>query len=136
MAATDTHSGNIGKIFTLARGDTFREYFKNIAAGKSYLVVCDMRMDDFINEVNTWINLIFDSGTTRSTEAHFSIGICYLDKVIWALTSETLSNLPRLSKVLEFLAYKISNSGIPAYLYLTKENHFVPEIEGWIAKLF
>jgi len=136
VAATDTHSGNVGKIFTLAKGDTFREYFKNIAAGKSYLVFCDMRLEDIIDEVNTWIKLIFDSGTTRSTEAQFSTGLCYLDKLIWALTSETLRNLPRLSKVLEFLAYKISNSGIPAYLYLTKENCFVPEIEGQISKLF
>lgn len=44
VATTDSHPGMIGKVYTLSKGDTFREYFKNIAAGRSYLVASDLTM--------------------------------------------------------------------------------------------
>ena len=42
MTATDSHWGEIGKCYTLAKGDTFREFFDNVAQGDAYLVVKDL----------------------------------------------------------------------------------------------
>jgi predicted metal-dependent phosphoesterase TrpH len=39
VASTDTHLGTVGKIYTLSRGETFREFFRNIQKGNSYIVV-------------------------------------------------------------------------------------------------
>jgi len=59
-ATTDTHSGKLGQVYTLARGDNFREFFRNIEKGKSYIVPEDLTRGLLIDEMNTWIDLIFE----------------------------------------------------------------------------
>lgn len=135
VAATDTHSGNIGRIYTLSRGETFREYFRNIKAGSSYIVTCDLTLEDLINEINTWIGLIFDPDSAKPNRTNFSTGIGYLDRIVWALASDTLSGYPRFSKIIEGMIYRISDLGIPASIYLRKENRLVPEIEDLMASI-
>lgn len=132
VAVTDTHSGMIGKVYTLAKGDTFREYFRNIAEGRSYIVASDLTMQDLIDEVNAWIELIFNLDVAKLDISEFSTGFSHLDRLVRALASERLRGCPRVYRRLERLTYRISNSGIPATLYLRMENSIVPQIEDFM----
>ncbi len=128
VASTDTHSGMVGRVYTLSRGETFREFFRNIKKGNSYIVVRDLTKEDLVEEINVWISLIFSLETTPGAHG-CSIGIGFLDKIIHALTSETLRDFPRLYGYAMGLAYRISNSGLPASVYLRWERSLLPEIE-------
>ncbi len=128
VAATDTHSGMVGKVYTIAKGETFREFFRNIRKGNSYIVVRDLTREDLAEEINAWIGLVFSLETATGAPG-CSTGIGYLDKVIHALTSETFRDFPRLYSYSMRLAYRLSNSGLPAALYLRRERSLLPEIE-------
>jgi predicted metal-dependent phosphoesterase TrpH len=122
VATTDSHSGMIGKVYTLSKGD----------AGRSYLVASDLTMQDLIEEVNAWVEHIFNLDLMTADLTNFTTGIGYLDRLVKALASETLKSAPGLNKALERLTYKLSNSGIPASLYLRSENATVPRIEDFM----
>lgn len=133
VAATDTHSGMIAKIFTLAKGDTFQEFFKNIASGNAFLVASYLTKEDLIQEFNTWIYNIFNPDIMDPEMTNFYTGIGYVDKLARALSSETLRGSPRILRAVEKLTYRISDSGLPASIYLCKENSLLPEIEKQMA---
>ncbi len=135
VATTDTHSGMVGKIYTIAKGETFREFFRNIKKGNSYIVVRDLTREDLVEEINAWIGLVFSLETAAGAPG-CSTGIGYLDKVIHALTSETLRDFPRLYSYAMRLAYGLSNSGLPADLYLRSERSLLPEIEKQLSLIF
>lgn len=132
VAVTDTHSGMIGKVLTLSKGDSFREYFRNIAEGNSRIVASDLTMQDLIDEVNAWIELIFNLDLARIDISDFSTGFSNLDRLIRALASDRLRGCPRVYRTLERLSRRLSNTGIPASLYLKMENSFVPQIEDFM----
>ena len=135
VAATDTHSGMVGKIYTIAKGDTFREFFENIMKGDSFIVVKDLTKEDLVEEINAWIGLVFNLETTAGAPG-CSTGRASLDKIIHALTSETLRDFPRLYSYAMRLTYRISNSGLPAALYLRSERSMLPEIERQLSQIF
>jgi len=132
VAVTDTHSGMIGKVLTLSKGDSFREYFRNIAEGNSHIVTSDLTMQDLIDEVNAWIELIFNLDLARIDISDFSTGFGNLDRLIRALTSDRLRGCPRVYGTLERLSRRLSNTGIPASIYLRMENSIVPQIEDFM----
>jgi len=132
VAVTDSHSGMIGKVRTLSKGDSFREYFRNIAEGRSYIVASDLTMQDLIDEVNAWIELIFNLDASKLDLSNFSTGFCHLDRLVRALASERLKGCPRFYRNLEKLVYRISNTGIPASIYLRMENSIIPQIEDFM----
>lgn len=136
VAASDSHSGAVGKVRTLAKGETFREYFGNIAAGRSRIVANDLTVQSLIDELNGWIELIFNTEGARLDVSDFSTGFSHLDRLVRALASERLRRRPRAYRALESLTRRISNTGIPASLYLNMENSIIPQIEDFMmAKL-
>jgi hypothetical protein len=136
VAATDSHSGAVGKVRTLAKGETFREYFGNIAAGRSRIVAHDLTVQDLIDELNGWIELIFNLEGTRLDVSDFSTGFSHLDRLVRTLASERIRRRPGVYQAFERLARKISNTGIPASIYLNMENSIIPQIEDFMmAKL-
>jgi predicted metal-dependent phosphoesterase TrpH len=136
VAASDSHSGAVGKVRTLAKGETFREYFGNIAAGRSRIVANDLTVQDLIDELNGWIELIFNLDGARLDVSNFSTGFSHLDRLVRALASERLRRRPRAYRTLERLTRRISNTGIPASIYLNMENSIIPQIEDFMmAKL-
>ncbi len=128
LAATDTYSGMVGKIYTIAKGETSGEFFRNIRKGNSYIVVKDLTREDLAEEINAWIGLVFSLETDAGAPG-CSTGIGYLDKVIHALTSEILRDSPRLYSYAMRMAYRLSKSGLPATFYLRRERSMLPEIE-------
>jgi hypothetical protein len=134
VASTDTHSGMIGQIYTLARGESFREFFKNVLEGKSCIAVNNITKQDFVNEINAWIDLVFSPDILPGIE-DYTIGTRCVDGLIRALSSETLRSFPRLCQHAVSICHRISNSGIPASLYLRSEGAIMPEIERQLASV-
>ena len=127
-ASTDSHSGELGAIYTLARGDCFREFFENICKGNSYIVVKELTKQDLVQEMNRWIELIFSRDMFQEAK-EYSTGVRYLDKIINILTSKNLRSFPTISSAAQRASYRISGSGLPALSYLKYESSLLPELE-------
>jgi len=128
-ATTDTHSGGLGKIYTLAKGDSFREFFKNIEKGKSYIVPEDLTREILIEEMNTWIDLIFEKSQKSRDIKNYLTGIKSLDAIVRISRSALLNCSPMLNRTTMSLLYMISNTGLPASLYIHSKESFAKEIE-------
>jgi len=127
-ASTDSHAGNLGKVYTLSHGGCFREFFENICNGSSYIVVKDLTKQEIMREMNRWIELIFSRDILGETK-EYSSGVGYLDKIVNILSGETIKSFPWICKAAQRASHKISNSGLPASLYLRSEGALLPEIE-------
>ncbi len=131
-ATTDTHSGRVGEIYTLSKGEDFGEYFRRIREGSSYVAVTVLTKEDIVREVNAWIDLLSCQDLIQSGEL-ISTGVSYMDGILGALTGETFRSFPRLYRYTLNLCRKLSCSGLPASLYLRSEGSLVPEIERQLA---
>jgi predicted metal-dependent phosphoesterase TrpH len=129
VATTDTHSGKIGQVYTLAKGDSFREYFRNIEKGRSYIVPEDLTRELLIEEMNTWIDLIFEKSQKNRDIKNYLTGIKSLDAMVKISRSALLNYSPRLNRTAMNLFYMISNTGLPASFYLYLEECSAREIE-------
>ena len=133
-ASTDSHAGNLGQVYTLSHGDSFREFFENICNGSSCIVVKDLTKLDIIQEMNRWIELIFSPDIPGEIK-EYSLGVGYLDKIINILSGETIRSFPWICKAAQRASHKISNSGLPASLYLRSEGALLPEIEEKLSNI-
>jgi predicted metal-dependent phosphoesterase TrpH len=93
-ATTDTHTGRLGQVYTLAKGDYFREFFRNIAKGKSHIVPLDLTRELLIDEMNTWINLIFEKSQRNRDIKDYLSGVRPLDAMVGVSRSALLSCSP------------------------------------------
>ncbi len=131
-ATTDTHTGRLGKVYTLAKGDNFREFFRNIEKGKSYIVPEYLTREFLIKEMNTWIDLIFEKSQKNRDIKSYLTGIKSLDAMVRISRSALLSCSPKLNRTTMNLLYMISNTGLPASVYLYSEENLAKEIEKQI----
>ena len=129
VATTDTHSGRLGKVYTLSQGDNFREFFRNIEKGKNYIVPKNLTRELLIDEMNTWIDLIFEKSQKSSDIKNYLTGIKSLDTMVKISRSTLLNYSPKLNKTAMNLFYMISNTGLPASFYIHSEKSFAKEIE-------
>jgi hypothetical protein len=116
-------------VYTLAKGDNFREFFRNIEKGKSYIVPVDLTRDLLIDEMNTWIDLIFEKSLKNRDIKSYLSGVRSLDAIVRISRSALLSCFPGLNRKKMSLLYMISNSGLPASFYLYSKENFVKKIE-------
>ncbi|WP_255679993.1 PHP domain-containing protein [Methanosarcina sp. DH2] len=129
VATTDTHSGKLGQVYTLAKGDSFREYFRNIEKGRNYIVPEDLTRKLLIEEMNTWIDLIFEKSQKNRDIKSYLTGIKSLDAMVKISRSALLNYSPKLNRTAMNLLYMISNTGLPASFYIHSEKSFAKEIE-------
>jgi len=129
VATTDTHSGKLGQVYTLAKGDSFREYFRNIEKGRNYIVPEDLTRKLLIEEMNTWIDLIFDKSHNTQDVKNYLTGIKSLDAMVKISRSTLLNYSPRLNRTAMNLFYMISNTGLPASFYIYSAKSIAREIE-------
>ena len=128
VATTDTHSGKLGQVYTLAKGDSFREYFRNIEKGRNYIVPEDLTRELLIEEMNTWIDLIFEKSQKSRDIKSYLTGIKSLDTMVKISRSALLNYSPRLNRTAMNLLYMISNTGLPASFYIHSEKSLAKEI--------
>ena len=117
MAATDTHIGDIGKAYTVAQGETFREFYNNIRDGKAYIMPQDLTLNALKNETNAWIDLIFNLDVNPTKKNHYT-GIRPVDALINMGTRGTLTTSRRLKKPARKVVTTLNKSGAPAICYI------------------
>jgi len=117
IAATDTHVGDIGRASTFAKGETFREFFDNIAKGDAYLNAQDLTVYILKEEISKWIELIFSLDMDR-LEKVVHTQIRTLNYFINLFERGALENCPLVRKSVEKLLSAIAKSGAPALCYL------------------
>lgn len=136
VATTDAHTGKLGQIYTLAKGETFREFFRNIEKGQNFIVPEDLTREFLTDEMNTWIDLIFEKSQQSREIKGFLSGIKPVDAVVRISRSNLLHNFPGLNRTTMELFYLLSNTGIPASFYLHSEMSTARQIvqkirHGW-----
>jgi predicted metal-dependent phosphoesterase TrpH len=129
-AGTDSHVGEIGRAFTLARGGSFREFFDRVAARESHLCPADLTLPRLKEETSRRIRDLFDK--TRWLDAKDSLtmdtGNAVLDGIIQQVARDT-SNSPRLSRwLLRKTIETLSGTGIPGRMYLRAQNDLADRV--------
>lgn len=59
VASSDSHTGQIGKAYTMAPGDTPEDFLRNILQGAHAAVPHNVTFREFIDEIGETINLVF-----------------------------------------------------------------------------
>ncbi|NTV80668.1 MAG: hypothetical protein HGA24_04505, partial [Candidatus Aminicenantes bacterium] len=65
-ASTDSHVGEIGRAFTLSRGDTFEEFFGRIAARESHICPADLTLPRLKDETSVRVRRLFDKASWQN----------------------------------------------------------------------
>ncbi|MHB8094375.1 MAG: PHP domain-containing protein [Candidatus Aminicenantales bacterium] len=121
-ASTDTHIGDIGRAFTVARGKTFGEFFDGIRKGESRIVPADLTLSRLKEETAIRIQGLFDKAGWLFPKESLAIdtGNAMLDAIIGRLAEEGPgAEKPRLAdRILRRLLEALSDTGIPGSLYI------------------
>lgn len=129
VVTTDSHAGGIGKVYTVAEGDTFEEYFRNIIKGRSYMVTEEPSWKHFASEVGGLMELVFSIDKEIWDEIGFSTGVGSFDKILRALALDTSRKSTGLNKATSGLARQISGSRLPVLLHMLTKRSQVTRIE-------
>lgn len=132
VATTDTHVGDIGRAFTLARGGTFAEFFDQIRAGRSFIVPADLTPSRFNEETKIRIRQLFNKADWLHPKDSFAIetGSAILDGII-AWLARARPEKPGFAKTfVRMILEGASLSGIPGSLYLRSQQDLADRISG------
>ncbi|MDD4249606.1 MAG: PHP domain-containing protein [Methanosarcina sp.] len=129
VATTDSHAGGMGSVYTLAKGDTFREFFDNIKRGRSHMVVEGETWEHMTKELNAWVELVFSLDRQDRKEMDFSTNARTFDRAVGFFARERLREFPRLNHTTMRFFQNFSRSGLPAYMYIRAEKSMVSRIE-------
>ena len=130
VAATDTHIGEIGRAFTLARSGSFREFFAGIAARESRICPADLTLPRLKEETALRVRQLFDKRDWLRAKDSLTIdtGNAVLDGIVRQVARDR-SGSPRLSRWLLRKAIEaLSGSGIPGSLYLRSQNYLADRV--------
>jgi predicted metal-dependent phosphoesterase TrpH len=129
VATTDSHTGRMGAVYTLAKGDTFREFFDNIQKGKSHIVVEGGTRRHLTKEISSWVELVFSMDKQVREERDFTTKVNSFDRVINLFANDTVREFPRVNSLVKSFFQNFSRSGLPAYMYMRSEKPLVSRIE-------
>ena len=130
VAGTDSHIGGIGRAFTLARGATFREFFEEVRAGRSFIVPADLTAARLKAETADRIRNLFDKTGWLSPKEGLSIdtGSPVLDGIVQRL-ARARNKAPRpADRLLRAALRALSSSGLPGSLYLRSQRSLASRI--------
>jgi len=130
VATTDSHVGDIGRAFTLARGDSFKEFFNRVAARESYLCPHDLTLPRLKAETSVRIRNLFDKASWIHTKESLTMdtGSTIPDGII-RLMARDYTNTSGISRwLLRKAVEALSGSGIPGTLYLRYQNSLADRI--------
>ncbi|MEZ5334806.1 MAG: PHP domain-containing protein [Methanolobus sp.] len=114
---TDSHTGRIGRVYTVAEGDTFREYFKNIERGRSYMMIDEPIWKHISHELHAWVELIFNMEKRMPYEGDYSTGVEVFDRVVNLVGGENRTKHPHIYNMTMYAAQQFFGSGLPFLLY-------------------
>ncbi len=120
VAASDSHTGQIGKAFTMAPGDTAEEFLRNLQAGVSVSVPHTLNFREFMREIRETIDLVFVKQSAFKPKASFLKQTPIARRIARAmLRSETLMRPRRLKTGVK--AAMITMSYAPAYAFILNQ---------------
>jgi predicted metal-dependent phosphoesterase TrpH len=137
VATTDTHVGDIGRAFTIARGRTFLEFFDQIQIGQSFIVPADLDISRFKEETAIRIRHLFDKAGWLFPKDSYAIdtGSATLDGII-ARIAQAQPNTRRFAKkILKIILEAASRSGIPGSLYFRSQRNLADQISGLLESM-
>jgi predicted metal-dependent phosphoesterase TrpH len=130
VATTDTHIGQIGRAFTIARGDTFIEFFDRIQKAQSFIVPADLSLSLLKEETTIRIRRLLDKAGWLYPKDSLAMdtGSVALDGII-ARLAQAHPDTPRIAKkILEIILEGASRSGIPGSLYFRSQQILADQI--------
>jgi predicted metal-dependent phosphoesterase TrpH len=126
---TDSHTGGMGAVYTLAKGDSFREYFDNIKNGRSCMVVEGGTRRHLTKELNAWVELVFSTDRNVREEMDFTTNVRTFDRLIDIFANDRMRGFPQINRLTMKFFQNFSRSGLPAYMYMRAEKPLVSRIE-------
>jgi len=123
VAGTDSHVGDIGRAFSLARGGTFKEFFAKIAARESHICPADLTLPRLKEEASLRIRRLFDRAAWLHAKETLTMdtGSPLLDAIIRRAARRRLDTPDPWGWVLGRAAEALSSTGIPGSLYLRSQ---------------
>lgn len=120
LASTDTHIGEMGAAYTLARGETFRDFFAEIVENRAYIVPRDMNLRSLNEEIETWVETLLDIEGREKRISPTKIEI--LDTLLNFLIDNTTDRFPRSYPVLRRVLRRVARSGVASGVYVGFQN--------------
>jgi predicted metal-dependent phosphoesterase TrpH len=130
VAATDSHVGDIGRAFSLARGGTFRDFFDDIAERRSHIHPADLTLTRLKEETFVRVRSLFDKASWLETKESLSMdtGIALLDAIVSRVARDDVEGPGISRRLLRKAIELVSSSGIPGSLYLRSQNNLADRI--------
>lgn len=131
VAGTDSHTGEVGRIFTVARGENFLEFFESIRKGEAKLVTEDLTYHRIKNEIRNRLEMLMDSHRWVLVKEglRMETGNALADAVVDTLSSSGRGLLWVKRELIKLMARLVSRSGLPAMIYLLKQNMLANRIQ-------
>ncbi len=125
VASTDTHIGEIGRAFTLARGATFKEFFDQIQKGQALICPADLTISSLKNETAIRIENLFNKTAWLFPKKSYSMdtGNALLDTIIKHVAQVQPGDIQFSGKVFKKILQAVSHSGIPGSLYIRAQRN-------------
>lgn len=122
IANSDTHTGDVGRVFTIAQGDNLREFFYNVMNNPedTYLVLDSLDHDYLKEEAMELINQTLDSGSTISEGANFT-EINWIDNLIYIAGNDKLMEYSLVRSTTKLFMKGMVFSGILNSMYVQSE---------------
>jgi hypothetical protein len=130
VATTDTHVGEIGRAFTIARGGSFNEFFDQIQLGQSSIVPADLTLSRLKEETTIRIRQLFNKAGWIYPKNSLAIdtGSTILDGIIARLAQARTDTPGYGKKILEMILEAASRSGIPGSLYVRSQRNLANQV--------
>ncbi|MBN2207100.1 MAG: PHP domain-containing protein [Candidatus Aminicenantes bacterium] len=130
VAGTDSHVGEIGRAFSLARGGTFKEFFAGIAARESYISPADLTLSRLKEETSTRIRRLFDRAAWLHAKETLAMetGSPLLDAIVRRAARRDPNAPDPIGWVIGKAVEALSSTGIPGSLYLRSQDGLADRI--------
>ena len=130
VATTDTHVGEIGRAFTIARSGSFNEFFYQIQLGQSSIVPADLTLSRLKEETTVRIRQLFNKAGWIYPKDSLAIdtGSTILDGIIARLAQARTDTPGYGKKILKMILEAASRSGIPGSLYVRSQRNLADQV--------
>jgi predicted metal-dependent phosphoesterase TrpH len=137
VASTDSHIGDIGRAFTLARGDGFKSFFAEIAAGRAFIHPADLTLRRLKEETYIRVRSLFDKAGWLFDKETLAMetGSAVLDGIVTRLAREDKQGPAVTRWILRKALEILSGSGIPGSLYLRSQNGLADRISDLMGSM-
>ena len=126
VLGSDTHIGALWS-YTLAEGDSFQDYWKNIEKGKAYLVPRRLNREAVRKDIKLWLSHFFDGERVKidGKSEYPYINVKPLDELMKIFYNGSKTRVAK--EVLKHICYVVSNFGFAGF-YLNSQYKTLKEL--------